>query len=166
MSGNERPDVKSEYSVVPLTGKRLLNVNTSSLDADGGEVTSRAGDPVSNVIVTEGKPNITPSDYTGHLDLTAVGQGFAIASGASQIQVGLVVAAAGAVLIAFGTSELDAEANCVGGGTPASLLGTVIAELAVGKTGIVDVPNDPTITHFALAEAHATPTGEVMITQG
>ena len=168
MSGIERPDVKSEYSVVPLTGKRLLNVNTSSLDADGGEVTSRAGDPVSNVIVTEGKPNITPSDYTGHLDLTAVGQGFAIASGVSLIRVTAVVATAGAVLIAYGTSQADAEAKCVGGGTPASLLGDGL-EIEVGVVGSgdkSDVPNDPAITHFALAEAHGTPTGEVMITQG
>jgi hypothetical protein len=118
------------------------------------------------VKVLKGKPNITPSDYTGHLDLTATGQGFPIASGVSQIQIGLVVAATGAVLITFGTSLSNAQDNCVGGGTPANLLGTVIEGLGIGTTGIVDVPKDSTITHFALAEASGTPTGEIMITQG
>lgn len=118
------------------------------------------------VVVAEGKPNITPSDYTGHLDLTAVGQGFPIVPGASQIEIGVVVAATGAVLIAFGTSEVDAESKCVGGATPADLLGAVIQGLAIGSTGIVDIPRDATITHFALAEAAAAPSGEIMITQG
>lgn len=152
-------EIKSMEWVDPADGQKYLIVKP-------GGAETRNNESAGAIKIIEGKPNITPSDYTGFLDLTAAGQGFQIADGASQIHVGVVTAAAGLVLIAFGTSELDAEGNCVGGTTTSSLLGTPICGKAVDSMGTVDIPNDSTITHFALAEAHDTPTGEVMITQG
>lgn len=110
---------------------------------------------------------VAPSDYTGPTAvLTIAGISGALASGANTLSLGCIVAPAGAVLIAFGTSAADAIAKVQGGGTPASLLGMVVKIQAVGDVDEVEVPESTNFTHYAVAEAHAVPTGQLQITQG
>lgn len=115
-----------------------------------------------------GGASIIPSNYAASpVALSQAGDGYAIASGARYIQVGMTTETAGsAVLLAFGTSELDAEDNV--DGTVGSEVGMMILGGAViGKiSDPLGVPRDPLITHFAIAENHAVPTGDCIITQG
>ena len=119
-----------------------------------------------HVAVKSGGASIVPSNYAaGPVALSQAGDGYAIASGARYLSIGVTVALTGTGLfIAFGTSELDAEANV--SGTVGSEVGMMIAGASAGQVVIVGIPTDTTITHFALAENHAVPTGYVSVTQG
>lgn len=144
---------------MPITRIMLVDEdgNTHSLNGKNGSA---------HVDVKSGGASITPSNYaSGPITLSQAGDGFAIASGARYLSIGVTVALTGtALLLAFGTSELDAEANV--SGTVGSEVGMMIAGSAAGQIVIVGIPTDSTITHFALAENHAAPTGKVLVTQG
>ena len=119
-----------------------------------------------NTSVKSGGASIVPSNYaSGPATLSQAGDGYAIASGARYLSIGVTVALTGTGLfLAFGTSELDSEANV--SGTVGSEVGMMIAGASAGQVVIVGIPTDSTITHFALAENHASPTGKVCVTQG
>jgi len=123
-------------------------------------------DGADHVAVKSGAASIIPSNYAaGPVALSQAGDGYAISSGARYLSIGVTVAATGTgVFLAFGTSELDAEANV--SGTVGSEVGMMLGGGSAGDVYIVGIPNDSTITHFALAENHATPTGYVSVTQG
>lgn len=111
--------------------------------------------------------NVTPSDYSGPTSvLTTGGISGALATGATKLSLGCIIAPAGPVLIAFGTSSGDAIANVEGGATPANLLGHMMKISAISDVDKVDVPESSDITHYAIAEGHGTPTGQLMVTQG
>jgi len=106
-----------------------------------------------------------PSSYDGITGtLTAAGDGYPLASGAKNLSIGIQTASAGPILIAFGTSEVDAEANVVG--TVGSEVGMLLGAGAEGDVYPVGVPQSTDITHYAIAENHGTPTGVVLVTQG
>ena len=106
---------------------------------------------------------ITPSNYDGITGtLTAAGDGYALATGATLLSIGVQTAAAGPILLAFGTSEADSESNVVG--TVGSEVGMHLGSGSAGDVYVVGVPSG--MTHYAIAENHATPTGVVLVTQG
>jgi hypothetical protein len=69
-----------------------------------------------------------------------------------------------AVLIAFGTSAANAEANV--SGAVGAEVGYMLGAGTAGDVYIIGVPTDPLITHFSLAENNAVPSGVVMVSQG
>ena len=112
------------------------------------------------------------TNYTSeNITLTQAGTGHAIATGARHLSITLKAALAGPLLIAFGTSELDAEGN-VGGtvdtevGLPVGL--PIVGAHGAGSTGIgltVPVPIPSGMTWFAVAESHGSPTGKLLVGQ-
>ena len=142
-----------------------LMYGDSSITGDPEVISSTDG--AAHVAVRNGGSSMVPSNYAaGPVALSTAGDGYAIASGAKYLSIGKTVALTGTGLfLAFGTSELDAEANV--SGTVGSEVGWMIAGPEVGVVPfLIGVPTNPTITHFALAENHAAPTGKVSVTQG
>lgn len=108
--------------------------------------------------------SITPSSYDADLTMDGTAQGVALSSGARVIEVINRGATTEAIRVAFGTSELNAEANLTIS-TGAATTGRYIPSPADGKgEAILGVPANA--THYAVANAVASDTQVVSIIQG
>lgn len=153
-------------ATVPMFALSINTTNKTVKEWDGANWNPIRSVGAAHTSIKSGGASIIPSNYAaGPVALSQAGDGYALASGARYLSIGVTVALTGTgVFLAFGTSELDAEANV--SGTVGSEVGMMIAGAAAGQVVIVGIPSDATITHFALAENHAAPTGKVSVTQG
>lgn len=124
----------------------------------------------------EGKPNFTPSSYTGKITSTEDGATFAIATNAQKllIQNLEVTDVTEFAVLAFGISAADAQTNLNITGTTPNKISTTGIAIGSGHTGsgaasrgrevIVDIPSSA--THAALGNGTAADDQICMVTQG
>ena len=112
----------------------------------------------------------TPSSYDTDLTMDGTAQGVALASGVKlgvgKVQFANRGATTKAIRVAFGTSELDAEGN-LNIAAAAATTGYYIPAAAEGGPQSVVVFGVPALaTHYAVANAVASDTQVVSVTQG
>lgn len=143
-------------------GNGKQGVISVSIDADGNVVTDRADNYVIN---TKGS-GFTPSQYDADLVMDGTAQAVPLATGTTKCFFINEGATTEKVRVAFGTSAANAEANLTITGSPSyATTGHPIPSPADGYGScVLGVPKDA--THYAVANAVASDTQTVSITQG
>ena len=108
--------------------------------------------------------DFVPSSYDADLTMNGSAQGVALATGATKIRVQNRGVTTEAIRVAFGTSELNAEANLTY--TTAAATGFWIGAAVDGfdSAVVLGVPADA--THYAVGNAVASDVQVVSVTQG
>lgn len=129
------------------------------------EVDNYSGQARRNGVTLVSEQGFSPSSYDADLTMDGTAQSVALATGAKSIVVTNRGVTTEAIRVAFGTSAADAEANLTisaAAATTGFWIGAAVDSF--NPTAVLGVPS--TATHYAVANAVASDTQVVSVTQG